>query len=426
METQFSFVRFSRSANAKPWLLTSVLITILALMLLSLAMAPAHAKAPGSKYCFHGKCHRVKTIGETNALVGKSITLHASHYDACGRDRYNPCGLTSSGERFHPERPDNAASPIYPDGTILLIWNEATGSSVVVRINNAGPYWGNRKLDVSYAAAQKLGFKNRGVAKLRTMIIGAPTKSQARYRRHRSYRRVPGFVGQFSSLEEAHRATVAIMAVEALAGSTSGLALGGVVSASRFETNAVSKQRAVVAQQEAEFKLAMNGSRTIWPDFAVAAATPERVVAAVRTGVVTASRALEVPQVQQANLGRSGFADGQAADVPTGVIRTALLEPSVANGEWLTPARPAVDLIRATDPGTLNAQLWLERGRLGFLFKLSKLEPSGRLETSSVSRPRAFDRVASRFQVPGERHAPDPVRRPATARKVASHVGRLT
>ena len=32
--------------------------------------APAEAKTPGSTYCFYGKCHRVKTIAETQALVG--------------------------------------------------------------------------------------------------------------------------------------------------------------------------------------------------------------------------------------------------------------------------------------------------------------------------------------------------------------------
>ena len=71
----------------------------------------AEAKTPGKSYCFYGKCHRVKSIAETQALVGKDEIVHASHYDSCKRDRYNPCGLTSSGAVFDSEAPDNAARP---------------------------------------------------------------------------------------------------------------------------------------------------------------------------------------------------------------------------------------------------------------------------------------------------------------------------
>lgn len=163
----------------------------------------AEAKTPGKTYCFYGKCHRVKTIAETQALVGTEETVMASHYDSCKRDRYNPCGLTSSGEAFNPEAPDNAASPIYPDGTTLLVWSPDTGASLVLRVNNAGPYWGTRRLDVSRKAAEVLGFAGRGVAKLRIRVIGAPTVEEATYKRNRKYDPVPGYIGQFASLDEA-------------------------------------------------------------------------------------------------------------------------------------------------------------------------------------------------------------------------------
>lgn len=181
--------------------------------------AVAEAKAPGKTYCFVGKCHRVKTLSETESLVGKTIPLVASHYSDCSKDRYNPCGLTSSGEKFHPDRPDNAASPIYPDGTVLLVRNPATKASAVLRINNAGPYWGNRKLDVSFAAAERLGFKGRGVAKLETKILSAPNKEEAGYVRLRNYQPTPGFIGKFDSLEDAERTAVALMLLDATAAS---------------------------------------------------------------------------------------------------------------------------------------------------------------------------------------------------------------
>jgi rare lipoprotein A len=174
-----------------------------ALGALFLSGAAVEAKTPGKSYCYYGKCHRVKTLAETRALIGKDETVQASHYDSCKRDRYNPCGLTSSGEVFREGQADNAASPVYPDGTTILAWSPATRASVVLRINNAGPYWGNRKLDVSIKAAEVLGFKGQGVATLKVRVIDAPSQAEATYKRNRSYPKVPGYIGKFASLEEA-------------------------------------------------------------------------------------------------------------------------------------------------------------------------------------------------------------------------------
>lgn len=194
--------------------------TALGAMALPVSLAtPAEAKTPGSTYCYHGTCHRVKTIAETKALVGVEETITASHYDDCSRDRFNPCGLTSSGERFHPDRADNTASPIYPDGTTLLLWNPDTERALVVRVNNAGPYWGNRKLDLSRAAAEKLGFEGRGVAKLRVRVVKAPEPEEAKYVRNRNYPPVPGDIGNYDSLAQAETGMAVAMALQATAAS---------------------------------------------------------------------------------------------------------------------------------------------------------------------------------------------------------------
>jgi rare lipoprotein A len=176
----------------------------------------AEAKTPGKTYCFYGKCHRVKTISETEALVGTETTLMASHYDSCKRDRYNPCGLTSSGEAFDADAPNTAASPVYPDGTTLLVWAPDTKASIVMRVNNAGPYWGNRMLDVSRGAAEVLGFAGQGVAKLMVRVIDAPSVEEATYKRNRTYDPVPGFIGQFASIDEAQTGAVAAYQVAGL------------------------------------------------------------------------------------------------------------------------------------------------------------------------------------------------------------------
>lgn len=193
----------------------AILLAAAALMLELMPASEAAAKTPGSTYCFNSTCHRVRTIAETAAMVGRTEQLATSFYDDCRRDRYNPCGLTSSGEKFRADTPDNAASPVYPDGTMLLVFNPATQRAAVVRVNNAGPYWGNRKLDVSRATAERLGFKGRGVARLQVKVLKAPSKAEATYRRNRKYEPVAGYLGSFASLEAAEGGLTAVAALQA-------------------------------------------------------------------------------------------------------------------------------------------------------------------------------------------------------------------
>jgi rare lipoprotein A len=167
------------------------------------AAPPADAKSPGSRYCFHGYCHRVGTLAQTDTLVGWRGYVVASYYDSCHLDRLNPCGLTSSGAVFRSDLPDNAASPLLPDGTVILAYNPKTNDASVLRITNAGPYSGERKLDVSRAAADKLGFRKQGVAGLVISVLQTPTKAEANYARRRVYPSVPGYLGKFASVDSA-------------------------------------------------------------------------------------------------------------------------------------------------------------------------------------------------------------------------------
>jgi rare lipoprotein A len=180
-----------------------------ALIVGAAAVQTADAKSPGSRYCFHGLCHRVGTLAQTDTLVGWRGYLLASYYDSCKLDRLNPCGLTSSGAVFRPDLPDNAASPLLPDGTVILAYNPKTGDASVLRITNAGPYSGKRKLDVSRAAAEKLGFRKQGVAALVISVLQSPTKTEASYVRRREYPAVPGYLGRFETVDIALEAAEA-------------------------------------------------------------------------------------------------------------------------------------------------------------------------------------------------------------------------
>ncbi len=181
---------------------------LLALSIVSFTFpSAASAKTPGSEYCFHGTCHRVKTLEETRRLIGVTTTLKASFYDDPKNDRYNPSNITSSGEYFRSDRPDNAASPVYPDGTKLMVWHPASRKALMIRVNNAGPYWGDRKLDLSRAAAETFGFRNAGVATVQVRVVEAPSKAEATYKKGRTYPSVKGYMGQFASLDAALQST---------------------------------------------------------------------------------------------------------------------------------------------------------------------------------------------------------------------------
>ena len=170
-----------------------------------LATGAADAKTPGSQYCFLGVCHRVLTLAETKAQIGKPRPMHASHYDSPERDRFNPSLLTSSGEIFRPDAPDNAASPIYPDGTQIAVFAPSTKRGAIVRINNAGPYYGNRTLDLSRATAERLGFAHAGVGRVIVEVLAEPKPAEARYVRHRRYPAVAGYIGKAASIEDVRR-----------------------------------------------------------------------------------------------------------------------------------------------------------------------------------------------------------------------------
>ena len=68
---------------------------------------------------------------------------------------------TASGERMNPAKL-TAAHKTLPFGTKLRVTNPSNGKSVVVRINDRGPFIKGRVLDLSKAAAQHIGIISRG------------------------------------------------------------------------------------------------------------------------------------------------------------------------------------------------------------------------------------------------------------------------
>ena len=89
---------------------------------------------------------------------------HASWYSL-------PSNKTANGELMNPNEL-TAAHRSLPFGTKVLVENLANGRSVVVRINDRGPFIGGRIIDLSKAAAASIGMINSGTARVRVTTAG--------------------------------------------------------------------------------------------------------------------------------------------------------------------------------------------------------------------------------------------------------------
>ncbi|WP_292898296.1 MULTISPECIES: septal ring lytic transglycosylase RlpA family protein [unclassified Nitratireductor] len=108
----------------------------------------------------HKRLSRSVLITPAAALILAVVTAPA--FAQCGgASWYALTSKTASGERMNPAAM-TAAHRTLPFGTKLRVTNERNGRSVVVRINDRGPFVRGRILDLSKAAAARLGFIRAG------------------------------------------------------------------------------------------------------------------------------------------------------------------------------------------------------------------------------------------------------------------------
>src|SRR5208282_1201 len=88
---------------------------------------------------------------------------------------------TANGETYDMYA-ETAAHPTLPLGSIVRVVNTKNHRSQVVRINDRGPYVEGRELDVSYEVARRLGFDQRGLAKVRLELLEVPSRPASDHR----------------------------------------------------------------------------------------------------------------------------------------------------------------------------------------------------------------------------------------------------
>lgn len=115
--------------------------------------------------------------------VGKPYTVAGRVYVPEENLDYRAEGLASwYGDDFHGRLTANgevfdmaslsAAHPTLPMPCYARVTNLGNGKSLVVRVNDRGPYHGNRLIDVSNRAAELLEFKGNGIARVRVEYVG--------------------------------------------------------------------------------------------------------------------------------------------------------------------------------------------------------------------------------------------------------------
>jgi peptidoglycan lytic transglycosylase len=129
--------------------------------------------------------------------VGKPYKVRGRTYVPRANPDYDRTGIASwYGSAFHGRRTANgeiydmyaltAGHPTLPLPSYAYVTNRDNGRTILVRINDRGPYVGNRLIDLSWRSARELGFTRKGLARVRVRYAGrAPLSgSDAAERRH--------------------------------------------------------------------------------------------------------------------------------------------------------------------------------------------------------------------------------------------------
>lgn len=123
--------------------------------------------------------------------VGKRYKVMGKYYTPKHEPYYDVEGIASwYGDKFHGK--PTATGEIYnqydltvahktlPLNSLLYVTNLENGKSLMLRLNDRGPFIGNRIIDLSSAAAKALGTTEKGLAKVRVQYAGPANKKDIR------------------------------------------------------------------------------------------------------------------------------------------------------------------------------------------------------------------------------------------------------
>ena len=136
---------------------------VLASFVVAFLLATTLGAKPVPKVVKAKKSVKYKKVNDNPYQVGK-----ASWYGKPFHGR-----KTASGESYNMFQM-TAAHRDLPMGTWVKVTNLHNGKSLVLRINDRGPVPENRVIDTSYMAAELLGFRERGIVRVRLDLVPSP------------------------------------------------------------------------------------------------------------------------------------------------------------------------------------------------------------------------------------------------------------
>lgn len=131
---------------------------------------------------------REAPAGEGVYKVGQPYQINGIWYTPAEDPAYNKTGIASwYGRPFHGQRTANgeiydmntltAAHKTLPMPSYVRVTNLENGRSLILRLNDRGPFVNGRIIDVSYRAAQLLGFSEKGTARIQVQAVDGPSEN---------------------------------------------------------------------------------------------------------------------------------------------------------------------------------------------------------------------------------------------------------
>jgi rare lipoprotein A (peptidoglycan hydrolase) len=159
--------------RAKVFVVLESVLLVLGLLVLTPSANPTVSGSASTPYAYDNQNRTVPSAQTIGTTQPKPLAVWECTTSWYGEDFDGQ--PTATGE-IYDMYGETAAHPTLPLGSIVRVVNPRNHRSQIVRINDRGPYIEGRELDVSYEVARKLGFDQRGTAKVRLELLEVPSR----------------------------------------------------------------------------------------------------------------------------------------------------------------------------------------------------------------------------------------------------------
>jgi rare lipoprotein A len=150
---------------------------------------------------FAAGCASYQSVSDTPVRIGRPYTVRGVTYVPAQQPGYDEVGYaswyghesgnrTARGEKFRPNG-ISAAHPTLPLPSYVEVSELTSGRTILVRVNDRGPFARGRVIDLSRGAAKLLGFDRQGQAAVRVRLANPDEKDRKRLRKGKAARDLP-------------------------------------------------------------------------------------------------------------------------------------------------------------------------------------------------------------------------------------------